>query len=139
MTIFPEHDPYELAEQLLKCQSEVKRLRKDCFEWHQAAKAAAIRAEKAGADAELFGENLNRLGDFYKQYREKAEAELVLMKAERDGLGSQLLDVQQDCIKADARVKEREVIIQYVLDCDMAEIDWDAERLRAALAEKEKV
>ena len=27
MTIFPEHDPYELAEQLLKCQSEVKRLR----------------------------------------------------------------------------------------------------------------
>ena len=33
---------------------------------------------------------------------------MELLRIERDALGCQLLDVQQDCIKAKARVKELE-------------------------------
>ena len=66
--------------------SEVARLRNQAQQtnrdWRDNHVYLLERAEKAEADAELFGENLNRLGDFYKQYRKKAKARIKELEQE---------------------------------------------------------
>lgn len=52
------------------------------------------------------------------------ENELALAKAEAEGLGSQLLDVQQDCINA--RKAERERIKSWLINWAQEDtIEWD--------------
>lgn len=62
--------------------------------------------------------------------------ELTLMTAERDGLGSQLLSVQQDCITARRQLAEAKVTLSDLPDhSDLDAAVFEANALRGQLVE----
>jgi hypothetical protein len=66
-----------------------------------------------------------------------AEDKLTLLTAERDGLGSKLLDVQQDCINALAREKRLRDLCAEALDW-MSSVGSESEWYKRLCARLEK-
>jgi chromosome segregation ATPase len=70
-------------------------------------KLEAVEAERDKWMARF--EEAEYRGLAYMQERDKLRNEVVLLRAEIVSAGSQLLNVQQDCVKAEARCRELEI------------------------------
>ena len=93
------------------------------------AEVEKAEAEIAEAEKEIYARSEGEEKEWERA--EKAEAELVEYKT----INPKEYDWVAENQRLQERVRELEGLIQYVLDCDMAEQEFDAQRLMDAIAQ----
>jgi len=97
------------------------------------AEVEKAEAELAEAEKEI---HIRAAGEEKEWERaEKAEAELANYKYWRETACKYADKVEAENHRLQERVRELEDLLQYVLDCDMAEQEFDAQRLMDAIAQ----